>query len=394
MGDIEPELLRSRVVRKIAAVPAADWDRAAGNANPFVSHRFLTALEDSGCASPRTGWAPWHVVLEDESGALAAAAPAYMKTHSMGEYVFDQGWAEAYEQTGGKYYPKLQVAVPFTPVPGPRLLIAPGVDPARTRGALARALTAEGEQLGVSSVHATFCTEEEWRALAAEGWLQRTGEQFHWSNNGYVTFDDFLGELASRKRKGVRKEREQALADGAISVRVLEGGEVTDSDWDAFFAFYTDTGNRKWGRPYLNRKFFALLGQRMADAVVLVMAYRDGTPIAGALNLRGPDALFGRYWGCTEYQPALHFEVCYYQAIAYAIDHGLARVEAGAQGPHKLARGYLPVRTYSAHWIADPVFRRRIAAHLVQERQRIEEDIAALAEFAPFRHDPGDMEAE
>ena len=372
----------------MADITAADWDRCAGSHDPFLSHRFLLALEESGAAAEKTGWTPHHFVLEDAAGAVAAVAPAYWKSHSFGEYVFDHGWAEAFERAGGRYYPKLQVAVPFTPVPGRRLLARDGPDHGAATRALSAACIAELRSHEASSAHVTFCTEEEWRRLGDEGFLLRTGEQFHWTNGGYDTFDDFLGTLAARKRKAVRKERRDALQDGAIEVRAVDGTEATEADWDAMFAFYMDTGRRKWGSPYLNRAFFRLLAGRMADMVLLVLAFRDGRRIAGALSLKGSGVLYGRYWGCAEYHPALHFEVCYYKSIEYAIGNGLKRVEAGAQGPHKLARGYLPVRTHSAHWIADRGFRGAVEEYLARERRSVDDDIAALARHSPFRRAP------
>lgn len=388
MGDIEQAAVHSvRAVHGITEIDADQWDLCAGGANPFVSHKFLTALEQSGSACAEQGWAPHHLVAENAGGAMVGVAPAYLKSHSYGEYVFDNGWAQAYEQAGGTYYPKLQIAVPFTPVTGPRLLVRPDLD----RDATGRALMAGAIEIargaGLSSLHATFCTRDEWALMGAEGLLQRTDEQFHWVNRGYETFDDFLGALTSRKRKAIAKERRQALGDGDITIEAVTGGALTEGHWDAFFEFYMDTGRRKWGSPYLTRDFFSLLGQAMADQVVLVLASRAGAPIAGALNLLGPDCLYGRYWGCTEYQPSLHFEVCYYQAIDFAIQHGLGRVEAGAQGPHKIARGYLPVRTYSAHWIANPAFRQAVADYLDQERGHVENEIESLASRAPFRID-------
>ncbi len=376
-------MVRSRVVDRIAAIDEAAWDACAGGDNPFISHRFLRCVEESGCVGGRSGWLPHHLVLEDANGLLAAA-PAYRKDHSFGEYIFDHGWAEAYERAGGSYYPKLLVAAPFSPVPGPRLLVRPGEDVEPARSALLDALIAETKRLGWSSLHVNFSSAEESALMGAHGLLERTGEQFHWHNRGYASFDAFLADLASRKRKAVRKEREQALAGGAIAIETLQGTAIKQTHWDAFFAFYTDTDGRKWGRPYLNRGFFRLLGERMADDVVLVMAFRGGEPIAGALNLRGRDCLFGRYWGCIESHRSLHFEVCYYRAIDYAIAHGLPRVEAGAQGPHKLARGYLPVRTYSAHWIGDPGFRRAVETYLETERAHVEDEIAELAGHSPF----------
>ncbi len=388
MGDIEqPTVHLVRPVHSIVDIDAAVWDLCAGSENPFVSHKFLTALEQSGSASAAQGWAPHHLVAESIGGTVLGVAPAYLKSHSYGEYVFDHGWAQAYEQAGGAYYPKLQIAVPFTPVTGPRLLIRPDVDRDATGRALLAGAIEIAERSGLSSLHVTFCTKDEWARMGADGLLQRMDEQFHWVNHGYETFNDFLGALTSRKRKAIAKERRQALGGGEITIEALTGDEITEGHWDAFFEFYMDTGRRKWGTPYLTREFFSLLGQSMGNQVVLVMAARAGRPIAGALNLLGPDCLYGRYWGCTEYQPSLHFEVCYYQAIDFAIQHGLQRVEAGAQGPHKIARGYLPVRTYSAHWIANPAFRQAVADYLVRERGHTENEIESLAAHAPFRID-------
>ena len=353
--------------------------------NPFISHAFLKALEDSGCVGGHhTGWLPQHITVNDEDGGIAACAPCYVKLNSTGEFVFDHSWAAAYQQAGGHYYPKLQIAVPFTPVPGRRLLVRPGPDAdyhARVLGAAAAELA---QRIEASSVHATFLTEPEWETLGAMGYLKRTDQQFHWHNAGYATFDDFLASLASRKRKGLRKERREALSDGLVIER-LNGSDIEEKHWDAFFEFYTDTGNRKWGRPYLNRRFFSQLGATMPERCLLVMARRGSRYVAGALNLIGGDCLYGRYWGSTEQHPYLHFELCYYQAIDYAIAHGLARVEAGAQGEHKLARGYLPATTYSAHFIADPGFRRAVARYLEGERAAVAEDIATLTEFGPYR---------
>ena len=386
MGDIEQATVQAvSVVHAIDDVAQADWDLCAGQENPFVSHKFLGTLEHSGSASADQGWAPHHLVATGADGSVLAVAPAYLKSHSYGEYVFDHGWAEAYTRAGGTYYPKLQLAVPFTPVTGPRLCVRPDVDAEVTARALLAGAIDVARELGVSSLHATFCTESEWRLMGSGGLLRRTGEQFHWRNDGYQTFGEFLGALKSRKRNAINKERRQALAGGAVTIETLTGAAITEAHWDAFFAFYKDTGARKWGSPYLNRAFFSLLGGAMGDQVVLVMATKDGAPIAGALNLAGPDCLYGRYWGCTDYVPALHFEVCYYRAIDFAIEHGLARVEAGAQGPHKISRGYLPVRTYSAHWIADPAFRDGVAAYLNQERDQVDEEIGALATHTPFR---------
>jgi uncharacterized protein len=382
---------------RIADIDAAAWDACAApdpaTLNPFVTHAFLKALEDAGTVTPRTGWTPQHLVLTGADGRIAAVAPAYMKSHSQGEYIFDHGWAEAYQRAGGSYYPKLQIAVPFTPVPGPRFMACPGPDAELNARYLGAAAAELAKRNGLSSVHATFVTESEWHALAggATGYLQRTDQQFHWINAGYTTFDDFLAALSSRKRKTIRKEREQALSSG-LEIVHFQGSAITEAHWDAFYKFYTDTGSRKWGRPYLNRKFFSVLGEAMAERCLLVMVRREGRFIAGALNLIGGDCLYGRYWGCLEQHPCLHFEVCYYQAIEYAITHKLARVEAGAQGEHKLARGYLPAATYSLHWIADPGFRKAVDRYLKEERAHVAEQREMLAEFGPFRKvvEPGD----
>jgi predicted N-acyltransferase len=354
--------------------------------NPFVTHEFLHSLELSKSVGRRTGWDPQHLVAENAQGEIVGAAPCYLKSHSRGEYVFDRGWAEAYERAGGSYYPKLQVSVPFTPATGPRLLTRPGRRPEQVRAALAAGLVTLCEELGTSSVHLTFLPETEARFLAARGFLLRTDQQFHWSNAGYGSFEDFLAVLSSRKRKTIRRERAEALANG-ITVHWLSGKDLTEGIWDAFFAFYMETGSRKWGRPYLTREFFSLVGECMADRILLVMAKRAGRWIAGAINFIGSDALYGRHWGAVEHHPMLHFEVCYYQAIDYAIAHGLARVEAGAQGEHKLARGYLPITTYSAHFIADPALRRAVADFLARERAYVATEGAELATLAPFRKD-------
>ena len=351
--------------------------------NPFLTHAFLSALEESGSATARTGWAGAHILVEDGSGRLVACAPAYLKSHSQGEYVFDHGWADAYERAGGAYYPKLQVVVPFTPVTGRRLLLADGAGPVE-RAALLQGLRAVVRKTGASSIHITFPTRAEWEALGEDGLLQRTGQQFHFFNRGYATFDDFLAELASRKRKAIRRERATALAPG-IEIEWVTGADLEEEHWDAFFGFYMDTGSRKWGRPYLTRTFFSLLGERLADRVLLVMARRAGRYIGGALNLVGDDALYGRNWGAIEEHPCLHFEACYYQAIDFAISRGLKRVEAGAQGEHKLARGYRPVTTYSAHEIADVRLERAVADYLERERRQVAATIEAYEDFAPFR---------
>ncbi len=382
------EPARSAVIVKavgaLAGVDAAAWDACAGTANPFVSHAFLSALEDSAAAAAEAGWAPYHLIVENGAGGIAGAAPMYLKGHSQGEYIFDHAWAAAYERAGGRYYPKLLIAVPFTPAAGPRLMVAPGGDRAATERALLGGALEVARRLEVSSLHVNFAEEESWRRLGEAGLLLRTGEQFHWRNRGYADFDEFLADLSARKRKAIRKERREALAQG-ITIEVLTGAALRESHWDDFFGFYMDTGERKWGQPYLNRRFFSLLGERMADRVVLFLAMRAGRTIAGALNLMGSDCLFGRYWGCAEDHKFLHFETCYYQAIDFAIAHRLSRVEAGAQGPHKLQRAYLPVHTYSAHWIRDAGFREAVARYLDQERDEVDLEIDWLEAHGPFR---------
>lgn len=367
----------------VAALPQDAWDRCAGDVHPFVCHAFLSALEESGSATPDTGWQPVPITLGRDA-AINAVMPAYLKSHSQGEYVFDHGWADAWHRAGGRYYPKLQISVPFTPVTGPRLLTR---DP-RLKPSLIAAAEALVEAHGLSSAHATFLSEEDRAFFAEAGWLIRVDHQFHWTNESYASFDDFLERLASRKRKAIRKERDAARA--GLEIVHLSGADLTEAHWDAFWRFYQDTGARKWGRPYLTRAFFSLLGERMADRVLLILALRDGVPIAGALNLIGGDALYGRYWGCTQDVPFLHFELCYYQAIDAAIARGLSRVEAGAQGEHKLARGYVPTPTYSAHFIPHPDFRRAVADFLEAERRAVARHGEMLAEYAPFRKSAGD----
>ena len=380
MSDGDPDgRVTLRVGESVSSFDAAAWDACAGDANPFVSHAFLSALEDSGSAVARTGWQPLPIAFDEADGSLAGVAPAYAKSHSQGEYVFDHSWADAWERAGGRYFPKLLIASPFSPVPGPRLL-------ARTADA-ARALIAGAEALvdrhSMSGAHANFVADDQLDLFRDAGWLIREGTQFHWANRGYATFDDFLGDLASRKRKAIRKERSSAV-DG-LDIVHLSGRDLTEAHWDAFWYFYQDTGSRKWGRPYLTRSFFSMLGERMAGKVLLMLALRDGKPIAGALNLIGADTLYGRYWGCREDVPFLHFELCYYQAIDAAIERGLSKVEAGAQGEHKLARGYVPVPTWSAHYIPDAGFRSAIADFLARERRAVEENMAFLGEMTPFR---------
>ncbi|MFP4536895.1 MAG: GNAT family N-acetyltransferase [Dichotomicrobium sp.] len=386
MGDSEQ--LKVEVAGAMADVPAADWDACANPDpavyNPFLSHAFLKALEDSGCVRAETGWAPHHLLLRDESGALLGAMPLYLKGHSMGEYVFDYAWADAYERAGGQYYPKLQSSVPFTPVPGRRLLV-PGAGAPGWRGeALLGAAVELASKTGLSSLHLTFVTEEEWQYGGWLGLLQRTGQQFHWMNHGYASFEDFLAALASRKRKAVRRERREAVAAG-IDIEWLVGDEISESHWDRFYEFYLDTGSRKWGQPYLNREFFSRVHAAMPERVALCVARRDGRYIAGALNFIGGDALYGRYWGAVEHHPFLHFEVCYYQAIELAIARGLARVEAGAQGEHKLARGYVPQTTYSLHYLAHSGLADAVEQFLEREREMVARDTAMLSEETPFK---------
>jgi predicted N-acyltransferase len=384
-----PDGLTLRTVNRIADIPAQEWDACSqwGNAgedaaNPFISHAFLDALEQSGSVGGRSGWQPMHLVAE-AGGAILGVVPAYLKLHSQGEYVFDHGWAQAFEQAGGRYYPKLQISAPFTPATGRRLLARPGPNSAMVENALADGLRAVAQQLGLSSAHITFLTGREQAALGDAGWLVRQDIQFHWLNRGYASYDDFLGALASRKRKALKKERREATAAG-IEIVHLTGAELTEAVWDDFFAFYIDTGSRKWGRPYLTRAFFSQVGATMADRIILVMARRAGRYIAGAINFLGADALYGRHWGCIEDHPFLHFEVCYHQAIDIAIRLGLPRVEAGAQGDHKLARGYEPVITRSAHWIAHPGLMRAVSDFLRRETAQIERARVQLAAESPF----------
>ncbi len=393
-------VLQVRAVPGLARFEAAEWDACATSPetlsagdetfNPFVSHAFLSALEEAGCVSRRTGWLPLHVRVERE-GRLVGAAPCYLKSHSQGEYVFDHGWADAYERAGGSYYPKLQVSVPFTPVTGPRFLIAPGEDADAAASAIVAGLRALREETQASSIHATFLRERESDQAEALGMLPRIDQQFHWINEGYGTFDDFLSALASRKRKAIKRERRDALSQG-ITVEHRTGAQITEADWDAFYAFYQDTGARKWGRPYLNRHFFSLIGERMADRILLVIARKDGRPIAGAINFIGDTALYGRNWGCLEDHPFLHFEVCYYQAIDFALSRGLKRVEAGAQGEHKLARGYRPVAMHSAHDFADPGLGRAVGDYLKRERAAVRAAIDEYAQMSPFRRGGQDHE--
>jgi uncharacterized protein len=387
-------------VPSVSNIQAEDWDACASplvlstvsgdscvnskaTYNPFVSHAFFSAVEASGSASARTGWGPRHLIAKLD-GTVAGIVPCYLKSHSQGEYVFDRGWADAYERAGGRYYPKLQASVPFTPATGPRLLIRGGVDQDQIGTALASGLVALCGVSKASSAHVTFAREAESKFLARHGFLQRTDQQFHWHNHGFASFDDFLATLNSRHRKAIKRERREAVAAG-ITIHWLTGSDITEDAWDAFFAFYMETGSRKWGRPYLTRAFFSLVGATMAEDVLLVMAKRNNRWIAGAINFIGSDTLFGRNWGAIEHHPFLHFEVCYYQAIDFAIKRGLKTVEAGAQGEHKIARGYLPQTTYSAHYIADPDLRRAISDYLKRERAYVAEAGRELSEAGPFR---------
>jgi hypothetical protein len=396
--------VRVTAVSAIGDISAASWDACAQAHpvcepaqpasfsdqntlfNPFLSHGFLSALEASKSVGGHSGWHVQHVLVQAADGMLLAAAPCYLKSHSRGEYVFDYGWAEAYARAGGNYYPKLQVSVPFTPATGQRLLVRGGPQADEMRRVLAAGLVDLCRIDDASGVHVTFATELEYRLLGELGFLRRMDQQFHWENNGYGSFDDFLAALAARKRKTIRRERHDALQNG-VSVHWLTGSDLTEDVWDHFFAFYMDTGSRKWGRPYLTRPFFSLVGEAMRDRILLVMAKRAGRWIAGAINFIGSHALFGRHWGAVEHHPFLHFELCYYQAIDYAIAHKLPRVEAGAQGEHKIARGYMPATTYSAHYIADPALRRAIDDYLERERAYVVAAGTELAAAGPYRHD-------
>jgi predicted N-acyltransferase len=380
----------ARILHSIDEIPAEDWNRCAipgGEIphDPFLRHEFLAALEHSGSATARTGWQPFHLVLE-EADRILGVVPMYVKNHSQGEYVFDYAWADAWHRAGGDYYPKLQVSVPFTPATGRRVLAAGQDEVSRPEieRALLGACAQVAAEIKVSSLHVTFLPETQWQIAGELGFLRRMDQQFHWHNAGYGSFEAFLGDLSSKKRKNLRRERRDALATG-IRIEWLTGSDIQESHWDAFYRFYMDTGSRKWGSPYLTRQFFSLVTETMAEDVLLIMCNRDGRYIAGALNFIGGEALFGRNWGCIEHHPFLHFEACYYQAIDFAIERGLKRVEAGAQGPHKVARGYLPCPTYSAHWIADAGFRNAVARYLEEEREHVREDIEYIEERSPFK---------
>ncbi len=376
-----------KVVNAIGNISARDWDSCAGGDDPFVSHAFLSAMEQSGSVGAEAGWIPQHLILEDENASPLAIVPLYLKNNSYGEYVFDWGWADAYHRAGGQYYPKLQAAVPFTPVTGRRILVRQDLSPKEQRAlqtSMIAGLVQLAQRLGVSSFHMTFTSEAEWRLCGELGMLQRTDRQFHWLNDGFTSFDEFLDALSSRKRKMIRKER-RAVDQNDASIRSFRGSEIEPHHWDAFYNFYRDTSDKKMGQAYLNRDFFSRLGETMANNILLIMAEQDGRFVGGALNLIGGDTLYGRYWGCLETFKFLHFEVCYYQAIDFAIKNGLKRVEAGAQGEHKLQRGYLPHPTYSAHWIADPGFKKAVANFLREETDAVKENIEALGDHSPFK---------
>ncbi|MDA0825470.1 MAG: GNAT family N-acetyltransferase [Proteobacteria bacterium] len=377
-------VLSVRAVESLSEIGEATWQRFANlegsPRDPFLSYAFLSALEQSGSVSADVGWLPYHLVLEDEAKQPLGVMPLYLKGHSQGEYIFDYSWADAFERAGGRYYPKMLSAIPFTPATGQRLLVASS----EHESALVAGAAQIAGEMNISSVHLNFLDQAAWQRRGDEGWLLRTHKQYHWQNQGYKTFDDFLDCLSSKKRKNIKRERRDALAND-LEIQRLTGAEITEAHWDAFYQFYIDTGSRKWGSAYLTRSFFSLIGATMAEDILLVMVRRDGRYIAGAINFIGGDCLFGRNWGCIEHHPFLHFEVCYYQAIEFAIEHGLPRVEAGAQGEHKLARGYMPSHTYSAHWIVHDGFRDAVGRYLEEERTHIAEEIDYLEQFSPFK---------
>ena len=384
----DPDNWTIKIAHNMAHIDAAAWDACAnptGAFDPFVGHAFLLALEESKSATAQSGWAPHHILIEDDKGVLLGCVPLYLKNNSQGEYVFDQGWADAYMRAGGKYYPKLQLSVPFTPATGRRLLVRRGPDSELIKQNLIAALKKLTLESKTSSLHVTFTTEEEWHEFGKHDFLLRTDKQFHWINRGYGSFKEFLDDLASRKRKNLRKERIAAV-DAEIEIERITGDALTEHHWDAFYTFYMDTSMRKWGQPYLTREFFSMVNESLADQTLLIMCKREGRYIAGALNFIGGDTLYGRNWGCLEDHPYLHFEACYYQAIEFAIEKGLSKVEAGAQGAHKLARGYTPTPTYSAHFIPDPNFREAVRDYLQEERRYIQSDIEVLSTHTPFKH--------
>ena len=387
MPDSSDEALSVEIINDLDRVDAGEWDACAGAENPFLSHAFLSALEDSGCATAEQGWMPYHLAVRGADGKLDACAPLYVKGHSYGEYIFDWGWADAAQRAGLNYYPKLQCAVPFTPATGPRLLIRDGADRPQMQRLLIAGMIQVAQELKLSSLHITFPTQDEWEQFGKFGLLQRVGQQFHWENRGYQCFDDFLADLSSRKRKSIRRERRDAERHD-LTIRTLTGDDLKPHHWDAFYKFYLATIDKKWSQDYLNRDFFHILGERLPDRAALIYAEMDGTPVAGALNLIGSDTLFGRNWGCLGDFRFLHFECCYYRAIDFAIEHGLKWVEAGAQGHHKIQRGYLPRKTYSAHWIADPRLESAIADFVQREAYQVEHEMAQLeAEYSPFRQE-------
>ncbi len=381
------ETFQIRLIQSLKEVEASDWNSLVSESagNPFVTYEFLSALETSGSATAETGWLAQHLLLETGSGELLGALPCYLKNHSQGEYVFDHGWADAFMRAGGDYYPKLQCSIPFTPATGSRFLVPECENRHARMQALAQGLKQLCGKLHVSSAHITFMEDEEWQLAGEQDYLQRTDQQFHWVNGGYQTFDCFLNALSSRKRKNIRKERNAAVADNGISIELVMGADISERVWDRFFSFYVDTGSRKWGSPYLTREFFSLVGNSLADRTLLILAKRNDEYIAGAINFISDECLYGRHWGCLEDHPFLHFEVCYYQAIEFAIARGLKRVEAGAQGAHKLARGYVPVTTKSAHWITHPGLRDAVSDYLVHERREVDRHNEILREHAPFK---------
>ncbi len=393
----EPRSVTIRVAESADDVGEESWNAVANPSsdftkgydyNPFLDFGFFSCLERSDSASRESGWMPQHLVMEEDQDGrseITGILPCYLKNHSQGEYVFDHGWADAYERAGGRYYPKLQATVPFTPATGRRLLVGNGPSADKRRLMLAGGLQEICERLGVSSAHITFMTEHEWDLLGEQNFLRRTDQQFHWLNDGYSNFDEFLTALSSRKRKNIRKERAAALVDNGITIEWLTGADLTEDVWDTFFRFYMDTGSRKWGRPYLTREFYSMIGKKIRTNIVLIMAKREGEYIAGAINFIGSHTLFGRHWGCIEDHPFLHFEVCYYQAIDYAIANKLDRVEAGAQGGHKLARGYMPQITHSAHFLPNPGFRQAVEDYLEHERFAVERESEAIARHGPFK---------
>ncbi|MBI36029.1 MAG: GNAT family N-acetyltransferase [Alphaproteobacteria bacterium] len=376
--------IKAKVVENISDIPEPVWDNLTESDNPFISHAFLRALEETGCVSDKTGWLPHHLVIENSRNEIIAAAPLYIKSHSQGEYVFDHGWAHAWERAGGSYYPKMQVSSPFSPVSGPRLLTGSGPDSNKGKLVLLKSLENICEKLNISSVHVTFSNQSDWEMMGKAGWIQRLGRQFHWHNRDYKNFNDFLSELTSRKRKTIRKERLSIVNQG-LTVQPLVGDEITTDHWDAFYKFYVDTYDRKWGYPYLTRDFFELIQKNLGDKVVLMIASYDNTPVAGALNLRSRNALFGRNWGCIKEYKFLHFETCYYQAIDFAIDNNISIVEAGTQGPHKIQRGYEPVETYSGHYIPNESFKDAVKRFCLEEKREVEWEVQAISDYSPYK---------